>query len=769
MSQAPLWSAETCFRFLLSPALRQAFLWSGCPHSGRMARHRFPRCNASSRAPERRTASPHAAPLVLLRGRREKRKQASALQRGLPLIPLLLVAFPPAFAAETGQPRPSPLAAVKALDKPVTLSETKISLGELVQKVAAETGAPLTATREVADEPVAVVVSDLPARELLEQVADLLDYRWSQRGKDGEERYEIWQDLAAKQREAALREARLREVVARFRKVLARHAALASLPPEVFHRRLTAAAERARVRGPRVHPDTLPLTPEQREAAWNDEAVRMLQSPVQRTLALLLARMPAAQWDQLVARGRLVLSTQPGPGEQPFPDEIARRLRDAGPTWRTDGWWLEAPTAEEEEGYRERDRRMHDAWAAAKGYRATLELDMQAFQRHGGLHLEARAATLRGEGAGGLVLTPGADQLPSFVSLPGHSPGAMLFLSATPHGNRDPAEALTPAQRAALERDPVFGAVARFRPEGTTSPEAAGEKPLPEYLPELARRYSVSFLSDSYWLSFNGVSPSAIPPAPTALHDLLERLIGFTHRWDRRGRLVRLRSRTWFLQRPSEVPLRLVRQWKELSARNGALTLDTFAACAAALTDAQMDILGSLREPAGLSPDFSMVPGGRNGLRFYAILSAAQRQALWEHRPVSLTRLTPAQRLLLLAAVREGWQDPEWQGRPEQLAGATLSLKEEPLVRVRRQQGDTITEQEFAPGAPELIALDQARPAAPGSAKRITVTRYPVARVTLTIQLEHDGGWTGPPTLIVSPPGERTTPPANAVPERQTR
>jgi hypothetical protein len=80
-----------------------------------------------------------------------------------------------ADAATGTQPR-SILAKVAALEKPVTYSETKIPLSELVQKVAADTGVPLTAARQVADEPVAVVVNSLSARRLLEQIADLLDY-----------------------------------------------------------------------------------------------------------------------------------------------------------------------------------------------------------------------------------------------------------------------------------------------------------------------------------------------------------------------------------------------------------------------------------------------------------------------------------------------------------------------------------------------------------------------------------------------------------------
>src|SRR5438034_22194 len=80
-------------------------------------------------------------------------------------------AAPGAPAAETprggsttaGERRRPVLENVRGLDKPVTYTETKIPLGELIQKVAADTGAPLTVAPGVADEPVEVIVNDLPA------------------------------------------------------------------------------------------------------------------------------------------------------------------------------------------------------------------------------------------------------------------------------------------------------------------------------------------------------------------------------------------------------------------------------------------------------------------------------------------------------------------------------------------------------------------------------------------------------------------------------
>src|SRR5437764_9162709 len=101
------------------------------------------------------------------------------------LVWLILCAVTPApyaFPEDTKKAPASALAGVEALDQPVTCSETKIALGDLVGRVAADTGVKLTTAREVTDEPVAVAVKAMPARELLEQLADLLDYRWSRRG-----------------------------------------------------------------------------------------------------------------------------------------------------------------------------------------------------------------------------------------------------------------------------------------------------------------------------------------------------------------------------------------------------------------------------------------------------------------------------------------------------------------------------------------------------------------------------------------------------------
>src|SRR5205823_6540886 len=113
----------------------------------------------------------------------------------------------------------------------------------------------------------------------------------------------------------------------------------------------------------------------------------------------------------------------------------------------------------------------------------------------------------------------------------------------------------TPERCAALEKDPVVGVVRGFKPEARPRVDPAFPLSGPvwrlqELLPELARTYGVNFISDSYGSSSPLVE---LPPGGQAsLYRLLDRCARLSHDWDHRGNLVRLRSRTWFLDRPAE-------------------------------------------------------------------------------------------------------------------------------------------------------------------------------------------------------------------------
>jgi hypothetical protein len=368
------------------------------------------------------------------------------------IVTLILVL--PGYAAEIVPRHPSPLEGVKALDKPVTCTETKIPLGELVQKVAADTGAPLTAAPGVADEPVAVVVKDLPARELLEQLADLLDYRWMREGKPEAPRYQVYQDVASRKNEEALREAAFAGVEKRLRESVAETVQVAALPPAEIDR----LAEEQRQWAERFY--KLPYA--RRLAEMEKLGDRMkrpslasrLASSVNRSLALLLGRLSPEQWASLREGRPLVFSTLPQPGQLLLPEEMARDFRAAHPNMDSSWRFGNAEMAEQE---RQRQRDLEAQWAAATGYQATIRLNSDHLERDGWLSLDTSAKPV------------GAGKPAQFSSFE-HAEGTSLGFFEEPVDPHHREQEDTPERRAALEKDPVFGAKKPFTPEAKSKP-----------------------------------------------------------------------------------------------------------------------------------------------------------------------------------------------------------------------------------------------------------------------------------------------------------
>jgi hypothetical protein len=310
-----------------------------------------------------------------------------------------------------------------------------------------------------------------------------------------------------------------------------------------------------------------------------------------------------------------------------------------------------------------------------------------------------------------------------------------------------------PERLAVLEKDPVLGVKRRFQPEVKqrtpgVGPSSSRARRLPELLPELARVYGVQLLSDAYW-SAPPVAPDALDTAePTMLFELLDRLAGTVHRWDHRGNLVRLRSRTWFFDRPREVPLRLVRRWKELSDREAALPLAEYLQMAGALTDAQLDGLGSLAGEQGLPLGLPGAGSARHVLRLYGSLSPAQQQALWQGNAIPAAKMAPAQRVLFAAGLQERSRYGRPPLPPAQWAAGSLSLTSERFVLIREQRGGVRQdrlERAPIPGAPDSDPA-AGRAAIPGAP-----LRYPI--ISLRVRLS--GGPQAEetfPILIAAPP-----------------
>lgn len=166
------------------------------------------------------------------------------------------------------------------LAKQVTLKLRKTPLSEVAAELSRQTGVTLRTTAEVADEPAVVWVTEQPAREVMRQLAALLDYRWTRSGPAGEYRYELYQDLSGRRREEALRRQE-------------RQRSLAAL-----HVALRQRAERLR-----EHPNAS-----------------------QEADLLVVSSLTPAHWEALANGQMLHFSTHPQPGALPLAPALASKL-----------------------------------------------------------------------------------------------------------------------------------------------------------------------------------------------------------------------------------------------------------------------------------------------------------------------------------------------------------------------------------------------------------------------------------------------------------
>lgn len=608
----------------------------------------------------------------------------------------------------------SVLGSVRALETPVTLTETKIPLGELVQKVGAETGVSLTAAPGVADEPVAVVARALPARRLLEQLAELLDYQWRRRGREGAWQYEIWQDSASRQREVSLRRAVLADVERRFDEEVRRYMEIAALSPEKLVSLLDAEEKSDR-----------PLSPRQIELARRGSIARELASPLPRLLASLMGQLSSQQWAQLKADYPVSFSSDPQPGEGRLSADVVQGLRASPPRPSLPSVDSRATPPAEEERQRQAVQKMQQEWSAADGYLATIRLDADAWKKGGSLNLNITAAPL--SAAALSPSSPIKDALGGSLSL-GIAPGPFLDGIGTPQ------------RRAAASTDPVFRSRKRFQPEGkpragSAASDSAHKGRLQELLPEVARFYGLSILSDAYWYSSPEVPGSALPSEPIALSRLLDRLAGPTHDWDYQAGVLLLRSRTWHFDRPREIPHRLVRLWRRLYQQQGALPLETYLQMVISLTDTQLGSLGDLVSIAGLPREIDSAYPARHALRLYAVLTPAQREALWRGAALPAAQMTPLQGGLFVTALRSQLELPP--SPREALGIGSVSLGSTPYLRVWATRGDSTRHRDLPAAALETRRTDAPLTAsgAPRATSPQIETEAAITRIAFRYQL----------------------------------
>lgn len=674
------------------------------------------------------------------------------------------------LCAASSEPAPRPksvLDDVPGLERRVTFAETKISLGELLQRVAKETGARVYADRSTADEPAAVVVTDMPAAQLLNQLAQLFDYRWGREAAASGPRYRLYQDRKQQADEEAQRLAVHADEQRRLELVLTGYVKAGRLTDEQY-----AVQREALERRPPGSP---------RPSVEDDRLFRGLREcgdPAKRALARLLGQLTQQDWKVLWQGQRLHLYSKPEAGQRGLPPDVARSVAGLRPSASWDVQHMLAdPNLKPEyvTSLRQMYERQDQQWARADGVRVVIRLRRAAEM---GRNSRDRAAPSLTAAMVPLINNPPGGQP---VQLSPQEINVWIWAATTqPRWGYDP-----PERTAALEKDPVFSASKPFNIRTPPRQDWRGRiayGQVPDLLPEMSRTYGVSFLSDSYWPTpvvwsnafpspvpapapaVNGAAPpAAAPPVPApapepiTLGALLAKLSGRYendikritynyYRWDRDDKLVLLRDRTWFMDRPKEVPARLITRWNKLFTERGGLPIDEYVDGVAALTDDQWDGLMEYRYLPASLPGYDRIPvweTDRNLLRLFHALTPAQRQRLLRGAPIPWTELNGVQRELFLTVVEDQSLNSSTAATPADLAGADFFMSIWPVDLVRRKQGESIREQYVTAGEdashfPEIFEdvppnVAQPAPNAP-AALPITYTRFPMSNVRLMVR-----------------------------------
>ena len=597
------------------------------------------------------------------------------------LLAATLLALATTLAAVAAAERESPLARLSELDKPITYTATKAPLSELVAAVAQQTGASLTTARPIADEPVSVAVRELPARTLLEQIATLFDYQWQPSRRNGRQNYELWQDAASYNRERDLRASVLRESERAFMLAANRVVEIARLSEdqrlaliESAERQVDALAglpsEAARAR--------LSL-PAAAEISTRGAIAEQMESPILRALGDLLGDALARQTDRLRQSGELIYSSEPGPGENALPDRIASILRRHTPgVYAADAEAVTpgAPVAQNATGL---EARIRESWAAGRGYRVVIRLNGLDFAEGGGVALSARATPILAD--------------PAALREFDRTQGSSLFVTA-PSAASPGRFRLTPEQLAEAEADPVLGARRPFAPKAAPRWLGYAGKSVPGLLrrdlfADLASAYDVQIVADAYTASTAVANLGALTSdRPVSLASRLLPMVAPSHTWERDEQIIRLRSRTWFLDRQREIPVRYGRRWQSVLDQQAALSIDEYAAMAVTLKDAQLRQLPLFAREMDLPPEIAQAYEARHSLRLFAAFPPRERRLLLARVSAFLARMAPGPRQLFVEALRRQTWHQAAGIDPQQLARAQLIVIAEPAaVRIEQQEG----------------------------------------------------------------------------------
>jgi hypothetical protein len=576
---------------------------------------------------------------------------------------LLLVG--PVLAQSAGR---SPLAADARLDKHVTVRWKKATLFEALKELSKSTGAQLAPDRTLVDEPVMISATDVPARQVLDQMGTLLHFTWVRSGgKPDAPNYLLFQDRLARQEEQDEIDGGRRAVIEALEKEVDRLRKLSRMAPGDFQRE-TERADRELEDTFSKGIASIGSDANAGQRLLGNMSLYAVASPVGRVMVSVLDNLTPGQWQQLMEERPLIMSSQPGEGETALPAGMNDSLRNAAPQlpfpkalFRTLGPQVEA-------GVGEAEKMMQEPWSRAQGFKITVRLSLTVgSQPVGMLNVSPEPLGVEG-GMGPLFQATG------------------LNIIGTPASLTEQLE--DPTERAKrLAADPLLGKVAELKLPPLQAQMGfmailGKSYRVAEILGEVETAYGVHLLGDAYnKQAFSVIQP---PTGPQPLYKLLDDMAGTSRRWERAGDLIRFRSRTWAHDRRSEIPTRYMQRWLTLREKQGGFNLDDVAEIATLLRDEQVDSLmfSAIECEAKDMNDFIMVTTNRDPLRVYGRLLPAQRKHLANGGTLAARSLYPYQQrtLLNLGNAKGGggmfamMSPGKTPRRPEQLAEGVLSL-----------------------------------------------------------------------------------------------
>lgn len=489
-----------------------------------------------------------------------------------------------------------------SLGVPVTLAVKGASLGEIADKLSADTKVKLRVSRDVADLKATVFLDKTPLREVMDDLATLFDLRWDARDSEHGRSYELYESLKSRQE----REARLsREADRAWRQMDARLSAYVSDFPKSMDEFLAS-----------------------RQSAFDSvgtgggEALGRLERQKSAAGAVLLRSLPKQARDALLA-GMTVrcdsLSREP---EWLIPADVAQVL--SGASGRTG---------------------LDDQSSAARILHVNVTIQPSV----------SRGAEVLMIGARGLITVEEFRQSGAVQGVPVNSRDAIAGSFSILPQPLGVSASLTPPNHLPMEggREPLSRKVSiaptDLADEAAISGQTADISPFyvtrSDILAALHRKLGIQVVADHYSEWFRWSSQKEV-----TVESLVSKVLRAPQSyWGWDGRALYMRTVDSPLWDDCETPNRVLKQLREDSAGQGELALDDLARMAV-LGDRRFDRI--LRDSRLLeiktSLDESYLGYTRSilALRLYGTLTSFQHKTA-SNSGVRVADLTPEQRAIL--------------------------------------------------------------------------------------------------------------------------